>query len=328
MAFSADGSKLIAGFKGQIQLFDLHTPGTEPCSIISTKPPKSKAASVGSRGKSSRSKNKQYHHQQFPSQKGIISAIASDANRPGVFAAGSYCQGVSLYDYNAGSHALVAKLADCGGGGGITHLRYSPDGMRLYVGARKSTEIRAWDLRNLDAGPVERYGRQGLTNQRLGFSLSCDGEMLATGDSEGMLKIYSTKTGDILTRVRVAEEAVSSAGFHPFLPLLLTSHGHRLLRTEEEGSVDSDFEDDESEGNDQNNDINNNRDNLSGEDILSEGGLIGYEVGTNANIAERATASRPGTGLTIFKIPFSYTMPSVDVSPPMDPTTSHSMPSS
>lgn len=64
---------------------------------------------------------------------------------------------------------------------GVTHLQFSPDGLKLYSGSRKGdNDIVCWDLRNVGEilYSVERIV---TTNQRIYFDISSDGKYLVSG---------------------------------------------------------------------------------------------------------------------------------------------------
>ncbi|KAL3256815.1 hypothetical protein MRX96_017105 [Rhipicephalus microplus] len=68
-------------------------------------------------------------------QPGIISCFAFSPL--GVYAAGSYCKTVAVYSESDG----VLQFILSGHQGGVTHLRFSPDGQRLYSGGRKACHL-------------------------------------------------------------------------------------------------------------------------------------------------------------------------------------------
>lgn len=66
-------------------------------------------------------------------QTGIISCIAVNPADPGMYAAGSYSKTIGLYDEKSGGPEILAL----GHKGGVTHIKFSNDGTRLYSGGRK-----------------------------------------------------------------------------------------------------------------------------------------------------------------------------------------------
>jgi len=64
---------------------------------------------------------------------------------------------------------------------GITHLQFSPDGLKLYSGSRKGdNDIVCWDLRNVGQ-TLYSVERKITTNQRVYFDISSDGKYLVSG---------------------------------------------------------------------------------------------------------------------------------------------------
>lgn len=108
----------------------------------------------------------------------MISCIAFNPDRSGLYAAGSFSRTVGLYSENGD------ELLDLLGGhaGGITQVTFSPDGNYLYTAARRDSEIICWDLRQT-GGEVFRLPRAGDTNQRIAFDIHSSGRWLSTGDA-------------------------------------------------------------------------------------------------------------------------------------------------
>ena len=72
---------------------------------------------------------------------------------------------------------------------GITHLAFSPDGNRLFSGARKDPHIHCWDMRN--PGKILRsYERNVTTNQRIYFSMDSAFNWLCSGNSDGTVSVW------------------------------------------------------------------------------------------------------------------------------------------
>ncbi|KAF9585629.1 Telomerase Cajal body protein 1 [Lunasporangiospora selenospora] len=118
--------------------------------------------------------------------------------------------------------------------GGVTQVKFSPDGVYLYSASRQDPLIRCWDIRNTAQvlATVERPGE--TTNQRIRFDLSSNGRWLVTGDMNGDLSIFdllnmseSTTSDGLVTRVHCHEDIVSAAVFHPNDSRLATSSGQR-----------------------------------------------------------------------------------------------------
>jgi len=92
--------------------------------------------------------------------------------------------------------------------GGLTDLKFSPDGLYLYSASRMDSYIRCWDIRNT-ANVLYRLERPGeQTNQRISFDISCDGRWLSTGDMNGDVSFFD------LTNPADLEAGRLSARFH------------------------------------------------------------------------------------------------------------------
>ena len=63
---------------------------------------------------------------------------------PSIYAVGTYSRGLAVY-LEPQPHTLC--YLD-GQKGGITYLKFSPDGTKLLAGGRKDNEILIWDMRN------------------------------------------------------------------------------------------------------------------------------------------------------------------------------------
>jgi WD40 repeat protein len=154
------------------------------------------------------------HH---TTQPGIVSAVAVSPIDDDFFAVGSYAGNVHLYSTNTGRRALTLADSDadtgrngssggggggggCGGGGGgsgllphrggVTHLRWSPNGGVLYTAGRRTGDILCWDVRQT-ARVLARFPRRCRSNQRLFFDVDAvQGRWLATGSECGDVLIY------------------------------------------------------------------------------------------------------------------------------------------
>lgn len=133
IAFSthAASEQLYVGFNNCVRVFDLSRPGREHRVI-----PTFKRANRETTG-----------------QRGIISCIAFNPDKSGLYACGSYSRNVGLYAAPKGN--LLYNLQ--GQRGGITQVLWSRDGNYLFVGGRKDREILCWDVRNTGtASQLER----------------------------------------------------------------------------------------------------------------------------------------------------------------------------
>uniref|UniRef100_V5HBS7 WD repeat-containing protein 79 n=2 Tax=Ixodes ricinus TaxID=34613 RepID=V5HBS7_IXORI len=164
-------------------------------------------------------------------QPGIISCFAFGPQ--GIYAAGSYCKTVAMYSESDGQLQFMLS----GHQGGVTHLRFSPDGTRLYSGGRKDFEILCWDLRNLGK-VLFCMKRTVTTHQRMYFDLSRCGNYLLSGNTNGIVTAWDLKVQPIelddcepLMRpglfFKAHDDCVNGISLHPTLPVYATTSGQR-----------------------------------------------------------------------------------------------------
>ena len=189
-------------------------------------------------------------------QAGIVSCFAFNPDRSGVFAAGAYDGSVALYDVNTGEQQLLMH----GHSGGVTHVRFSPDGNYLYTGARRDDRVLCWDVR-ASAGVVYALHRcSECTNQRLGFDIEPGGRHLLAGGTvrnfwhagraeltacaacaqDGLVRVFDLTTGSQVASLPAASDVVGWTEVHPYAPLVATASGHRRLETEEMATARAD----------------------------------------------------------------------------------------
>ncbi|XP_062465088.1 telomerase Cajal body protein 1-like [Pezoporus occidentalis] len=222
LTFTPDGSRLLGGCDGSVRIFPTERPGRSH---------QERALRQGGQG-----------------QRGLIGCLAVSPSQP-VFACGSYGRSLGLYALEGGGAlALWPRLPAA-----PTHLRFSPDGTRLYAGGRKDTHILCWDLR-LPERPLLAMERHVTTNQRVTFDLDPSGRFLVSGDTRGFVTLWDTEgtppdPGDPpllapLLRFRALRDCINGTSLHPELPLLATASGQRLFPA----PWGSDEEEEEEEG--------------------------------------------------------------------------------
>uniref|UniRef100_A0A803LL72 Telomerase Cajal body protein 1 n=1 Tax=Chenopodium quinoa TaxID=63459 RepID=A0A803LL72_CHEQI len=197
VAFNPTGTKIFAGYNKTLRVFDVHRPGKDF---------KQHSTLQGSK----------------EGQSGIISAIAFSPANSGMFATGSYDQTTAIYSED--NMELLYLLH--GQEGGITHLQFSKDGNYLYTGARK---VRLF-LQSVDIWAYKKlwlYRSTEHTNQRISFDIEPIGRHLGTGGQDGLVHIYDLQTGQWASSFAAASDTVNGFSFHPFLPMAVTSSGHR-----------------------------------------------------------------------------------------------------
>jgi len=165
--------------------------------------------------------------------KGLVSALAFCPDYSGAYAVGTYSNEVFIHvegdDPNTES-VLQLRGLDFG----VTHLRWAPDGAKLWVGGRNHNAIVCWDMRHTRS-EVGRIQRKLATHQRFTFDLDPWGDIIITGSQDGQLLAYCTKTFELLSSVAVPEgDAVNGVSMHPFCALAAVSSGQRHFSSDED----------------------------------------------------------------------------------------------
>lgn len=222
LSFSLDGSKIYAGYNKAIRIFDTEYP-VRSCKLVKT-----------------------FNTQKKDGQTGIISCFTHSPNRDGLYVAGSYSRHIGIYD--SACDRLVCLIQ--GQHGGITHLKFSPDGSKLYSGGRKDAEILCWDVRNMGKILFSAL-RDVKTNQRIYFDLSQSGRYLVSGNNDGTVAFWDTLSsfeeinGDVFLRpcsqFVAHDDCVNGVSFNCQYDMIATASGQRHFRNfDKSDSDDSD----------------------------------------------------------------------------------------
>jgi len=231
LSVGCTSEQIIAGYDEEIRIFDIAQPG-RTCSYIKTL-----------------SSTRQGKRKLVEGQRGLISAIAVCPDDPSLFAAGSYMGDIYLYSLK--DNEMVAPME--GKSGGVSQLKFSPNGQYLFSGARKSGEILCWDVRN--TGQIlGKFARDASTCQRIYFDIDpLSGRFLVTGSRDGSVRCYDlTSSPDESSTFlpcfsfQANHDSTNGVSFHPFFggefPLLATTSGERLFSVTCEDSSDDEEE--------------------------------------------------------------------------------------
>ncbi|KAK3913249.1 Telomerase Cajal body protein 1 [Frankliniella fusca] len=199
IAFDCAGEKLYCGFKNCVKIFDVSLPGRQ-CTASGD------------------------------IQNGIVSCIAVSPAIQSLFAVGTYMRTIGLYMENTGKALCILQ----GHEGGITHMKFSEDGLRLLSGGRKDSEILCWDLR--EPGKILfSVPRPVMTHQRIYFDLTADGKYLLSGTSDGMVHVWDTSAAlyeegnlkETVKAFKAHKDCTNGISIHQHYPLLVTCSGQR-----------------------------------------------------------------------------------------------------
>lgn len=227
LAFNSQGDKLYAGSKSMVRCFDISRPGRDFYELPTT-----------------------LTRRDYRGLRGIVSCLTFNPDRSGAYAVGMYSRHVIIADECSPLAQAQLEIRDLPFG--VTCLKWSPDGHKLWVGGRGNPDVLCWDIRHTkrEVGKVQRSLN---SNQRMTFDLDPWGAYLATGNQEGHLLMYDTQTFQeiLVERFDGEEEGLCAKGghdclncvsFHPYAALLACTTGQRRF------DVGSDSDDDNEDG--------------------------------------------------------------------------------
>ncbi|KAI8053738.1 WD40-repeat-containing domain protein [Syncephalis plumigaleata] len=162
LTFNLDGTRIYAGYENMIEVFHIDRPGNESSKYATTPSRRSRQG-----------------------QKGLISSLAFNPDRSGVYAAGSFTGSIGIYSEQ--NQQLIYQLT--GADVGVIQVKFTPDGNYLYSASRKSNSILAWDIRQTGT-ILHRLEREYTTNQRMTFDIDRHGNQLITGDQYGGVSLF------------------------------------------------------------------------------------------------------------------------------------------
>jgi telomerase Cajal body protein 1 len=202
VCFSPDGQCIYGGYKKSINIFTTSVPGRDYDTINIKQP---------------------------------ISCLATNYYEANVLAAGSWNKTITLIDTR--DFLTIDTLQ--GHKGGVTYLKYSPNGEHLVSGSRKDSNLLLWDMRNLSL-PLYKFTRRVDNNQRIYFDISMGSTWLASGDTRGLVHIWNLRdlNEDGFPReiqFPLHQDSCSGVSLHPYLPILASGSGQ--FKFDNEGEV-------------------------------------------------------------------------------------------
>ncbi|KAI5646178.1 telomerase Cajal body protein 1 [Phthorimaea operculella] len=205
VTFTSDATRIIAGYKKVLRTFDIDRPGRDFAEHKISAP---------------------------------ASCLATDCN---LLAVGSWNTTISLYNVNEmGTYKSIGKMH--GHSGGVTHVKFTPDGLKLVSGARKDHRLLVWDIRYYRR-PLNILTRAVDTNQRVYFDISPCGKYLVSGGTDGILKVWDVDQvnwkneldttdldNDKSLKFPLHKDCCNSVAVHPLRPILATGSGQHHLK--------------------------------------------------------------------------------------------------
>ena len=131
--------------------------------------------------------------------------------------------------------------------GGVTQVKFSPDGRYLYSCGRKDNAIYCWDIRGT-GGLLWKAKRDSNTNQHIHIDVDPTGTILVTSSLDGRAQWFRCSDGKLVATHRLSDDVLNTCAFHPFHPYLASSTGTRQFQVPYHayGSDDSDSSDSDS----------------------------------------------------------------------------------
>ncbi|KAF2765358.1 WD40 repeat-like protein [Teratosphaeria nubilosa] len=227
LIFTQDGTRFIAGGKNLIAVFNCEYSHEGPEATFRT---------------GHNRKARKLYGQQSMSCQGIVNAMAI---RPedGVLAAGTTEREVGLYEAEGNGDCTTAFSVRGGGvggekmgGTGITGLKWSPCGNYLVIAERQAEVLQVYDIRNTLQRVSILAERQAQTTQRLGLDVipTAEGHEVWAGGTDGVVRMWKNAGSEggeqgPDVELKVHDDAVSSAVWHPSGVVLATCSGSRRL---------------------------------------------------------------------------------------------------
>ncbi|TKR96599.1 hypothetical protein L596_010598 [Steinernema carpocapsae] len=229
LAFSQDGLWLFVGYKSRIRWYD-------------------------ARNFSFEADNELYHKKKDESvgPHGLISCLAVNPRDPQQIAIGGYDNIIRLHHLNPPVRTIQLLEVP----GPATHLEFSQDGWKLFVGTRKADWIVCFDLFDLNNPLIKWFRRPVWNQQTISFKIDRTNKYIISGSSSGDVLVYEIDTEGTIERpeadglasiprvepkfrCKASLGTVCGLSLHPTRALMATIHGERIIR----GPLFSDSED-------------------------------------------------------------------------------------
>uniref|UniRef100_A0A803LPM0 Telomerase Cajal body protein 1 n=1 Tax=Chenopodium quinoa TaxID=63459 RepID=A0A803LPM0_CHEQI len=111
-----------------------------------------------------------------------------------------------------------------GQSGIISAIAFSPANSGMFATGSYDQTTAIYSEDNME---LLLYRSTEHTNQRISFDIEPIGRHLGTGGQDGLVHIYDLQTGQWASSFAAASDTVNGFSFHPFLPMAVTSSGHR-----------------------------------------------------------------------------------------------------
>ena len=203
LGFDPAGDRLYAGYKAELRCFEISRPGRNYTQV-----------------KLGNKKN--------GGQRGMVSCMAFNPDFSGLLATGSYDNSICLLS----THDRKAEVLSVfeGHSAGVAQLQFSADGRYLYSAARKDDKILCWDIRG-SGQLLCTMERPGNSNQHIQFDLERSTGRVISAGLDGKVRAFESASagGAALGEFTAHEDVCNGLSIHPWLPLLATSSGQRIV---------------------------------------------------------------------------------------------------
>jgi eukaryotic-like serine/threonine-protein kinase len=141
--------------------------------------------------------------------------------------------GDDFYTYEWGSET-GAELRDYNNRQAVQDLVFSPDGKIMAVGLRDRM-IKLWDVTTKNDPQV--IVNPDMAREISTLSVSPSGQWLATGSTDGIVRIRSTSGGDLLWSLEATDTKVATKDLDPVIKVGFSTGGKRLFSLTRDGTL-------------------------------------------------------------------------------------------